>query len=90
MQVSTLSNSIVPPPLKKVFDICPLNASFNTFLYHNTWGIGIGIYQKIFGFLFTNICSFLWICIYLFILLFEIFSISKNNIIHAEAAKVLQ
>jgi hypothetical protein len=43
--------------------------------------------QKILGFLFTNICLFLWI--YLFILLFENFSISKNNIIRAEAAKVL-
>jgi hypothetical protein len=48
MQVSTLSNSIIP--LKKVFDICPLNASFNPFLYHRTWGIGIEIYQTILGF----------------------------------------
>jgi len=88
MQVSTLSNSIIP--LKKVFDICPLNASFNPFLYHRTWGIGIEIYQTILGFFVHKHLFFSFGFIYLFVLLFKIFSISKNNINRAEVTKVLQ
>jgi hypothetical protein len=63
----------------------------------STWGIGIGIYQKILGIfvhkhLFFSLDVYIFIIsfLFLFILLFEIFSISKNNIIRAEAAKVLQ